>query len=241
MIETLIDSFVPLAVLVLLGHVSYELFKYIMSLQVSGKANQWVVIVNNGKMKQAGIGLSCMVSPGDEVAIFPSKVNKIVFSTQQVTSEMSGLEVSAMICWTVNREAEGPLRAYINLGKDLERATPVKSNELITQMASAIVRSRIANSTMDEILKNRQALRVAIRDEMSVITKGWGVWLETIEITDVKILSGSLFTDLQTTFREDQNKAATILKLDVETKLAKEKATYNLVQQKRDLDQSLVN
>ena len=76
---------------------------------------------------------------------------------------------------------------------------------------------------------------------MSVITKGWGVWLETIEITDVKILSGSLFTDLQTTFREDQNKAATILKLDVETKLAKEKATYNLVQQKRDLDQSLVN
>ena len=82
---------------------------------------------------------------------------------------------------------------------------------------------------------------MAIRDEMSVITKGWGVWLETIEITDVKILSGSLFTDLQTTFREDQNKAATILKLDVETKLAKEKATYNLVQQKRDLDQSLVN
>lgn len=182
-----------------------------------------------------------MVSPGDEVAIFPSKVNKVTFSTQQVTSEMSGLEVSAMICWTVNREGEGPMRAYINLGKDLEERVPHQANELITSMASAIVRSRIANSTMDEILKNRQALRVAIRKEMSSITNGWGVWLETIEITDVKILSGSLFQNLQTTFREDQNKAATILKLDVETKLSKESESYKLVQEKRDLDQALID
>jgi flotillin len=118
---------------------------------------------------------------------------------------------------------------------------PHQANELITSMASAIVRSRIANSTMDEILKNRQALRVAIRKEMSSITSGWGVWLETIEITDVKILSGSLFKNLQTTFREDQNKAATILKLDVETKLSKESESYKLVQEKRDLDQVFIN
>jgi hypothetical protein len=81
MLDILIDSVVPLAIALLLGYISYEFYKYAMTLQVSANANQWVLIVNNGKMKQAGIGLSCMVSPDDEVAIFPSKVNKVTFST----------------------------------------------------------------------------------------------------------------------------------------------------------------
>ena len=117
--DILFDSVVPLAWALLIGHISYQAYKYFLTLQVSGNANQWVVIVNNGVMKQAGVGLSCMISPGDTVAIFPSKVNKVSFSTQQVTNEMSGLEVSAMICWTINKMGDGPLRAYTYLGSDL--------------------------------------------------------------------------------------------------------------------------
>ena len=51
MLDIFIDSTVPLAVLALLGHVGYQVYKYATSLQVNGEANQWVVIVNNGKMK----------------------------------------------------------------------------------------------------------------------------------------------------------------------------------------------
>lgn len=80
--------------------------------------------MNNGKMKQAAIGLSTWTTPSDTVAIFPSKVNKINFSASQVTNEMSGLEVSAMICWVVNRQGDGPMKAYVSLGKDLEKTDP---------------------------------------------------------------------------------------------------------------------
>jgi hypothetical protein len=31
---------------------------------------------------------------------------------------------------------------------------------------------------------------------MFEVVKGWGVWLETVEITDVTISSGALFKDL---------------------------------------------
>jgi regulator of protease activity HflC (stomatin/prohibitin superfamily) len=123
---------------------------------------------------------------------------------------MQGLEVSAMIVWTINRTADGPMKAYKNLGSDLASDDPLTANNLLTSMASAIVRNCIANSTIDEIIKNRQQLREAINKEMTEVVQGWGVWLETIEITDVKILSGSLFKDMQCTFREDQNKTATL-------------------------------
>ena len=129
---------------------------------------------------------------------------------------MQGLEVSAMIVWTINRIGDGPMKAYKNLGSDLAGDDPRTANNLLSSMASAIVRNCIANSTIDEIIKNRQQLREAINKEMTEVVQGGGVWLETIEITDVKILSGTLFKDMQCTFREDQNKTATLQKLEVD-------------------------
>ena len=52
-------------------------------------------------------------------------------------------------------------------------------------MTSAIIRNKISNSTIDEILKNRQGLREAIMTEMKEVITGWGVHLATVEVTDV--------------------------------------------------------
>lgn len=118
---------------------------------------------------------------------------------------MQGLEVSAMLVWTIHREGDGPMKAFKNLGQDLTADTPAMANELIISMASAIVRNCIANSTIDQIIKNRDELKDSIITQLKTVVTGWGVWLETVEITDVKICSGKLFKDLQCKFREDQN------------------------------------
>ena len=61
-------------------------------------------------------------------------------------------------------------------------------------------------------------------------------WLETIEITDVKILSGSLFKDMQCTFREDNNKTATLQKLEVDQEIRIQKENHDLTTKKRTED-----
>jgi len=78
------------------------------------------------------------------------------------------------------------------------------------------VRHQIANSTLDSIIKEREKLREAILKDITDQAKGWGVHLATVEIIDVRILSGSLFKNLQTPFREENNKKATTEKLAVE-------------------------
>lgn len=128
------------------------------------------------------------------------------------------------------------MKAYKNLGSDLASDDPLTANNLLTSMASAIVRNCIANSTIDQIIKNRQQLREAINKEMTEVVQGWGVWLETIEITDVKILSGSLFKDMQCTFREDQNKTATLQKLEVDQEIRIQKENHDLTTKKRTED-----
>lgn len=65
------------------------------------------------------------------------------------------------------------------------------------------MRNLIANSSLDEVLKNRNHLRDNIKKDLVDQFKGWGVWLETVEITEVTISSAKLFTDLQAEFRQD--------------------------------------
>jgi len=39
--------------------------------------------------------------------------------------------------------------------------------------------------TIDDVLKNRAALREVLKDDLQETLTGWGMWLETIEISDV--------------------------------------------------------
>jgi uncharacterized membrane protein YqiK len=69
-------------------------------------------------------------------------------------------------------------------------------------MAVAVVRDRVANTTIEAILRDRNQLRSSIKKSMQEMMTGWGMWLETIEISDVYITSGTLFKNMQTEHRE---------------------------------------
>lgn len=82
------------------------------------------MVLRNGNLVKCGVGLSGFRGPFDQIVTIPAKVHKVDFSTQQVTVEMQGLEVSGMIVWSIFREKDGPLRAFKNLGDDLGEEEP---------------------------------------------------------------------------------------------------------------------
>jgi hypothetical protein len=78
----------PSFVLYVLYKASSVVFPFLLSLRVEGKPNEWVLVLNNGNLKKAGIGLTTWRSPYDSVARFPSQINKVNFSTEAMTKEM---------------------------------------------------------------------------------------------------------------------------------------------------------
>ena len=60
------------------------------------------------------------------------------------------------------------------------------------------------------------------------VVQGWGVWLETVEITDVLISSSKLFKDMQTGFREEQEKKAVTQRMEVEKELEQKRLNTEL-------------
>ena len=52
-------------------------------------------------------------------------------------------------------------------------------------------------------MKDRLVLRDAMKKDLEQQLKGWGIWLETVELTEVKICSNTLFENMQTKFKMD--------------------------------------
>ena len=240
MLEALIThtlkGIVPLAALWYAYLGAMYLFKYWQSLYVEAKPNEWLVVMNNGKLVTAGIGIAMNRGPFDTVAVFPSRLVKVDIQAQQITTEYQGLEVSAMIEWTVDKDGDGPMKAYKNLGSDLSGPVPYTANSMLSDMASSILRNHIANQTVKSVIENRQVLRQAVIDTMKTVVKGWGVHLETVEVTDVRILSSKLFTNMQAQFREQNRKTATLQQNQVNMEIDEAKLVEETKEFKRNQD-----
>lgn len=195
---------------------------------VVAKPNEWLLVIKNGKMKNAGIGIQAMKGWKTQVVTFPSMIHKVQFQAQQVTREMQGIQVSGFVVWVVYRDDDGPFRAYKYLEGLGDSGDSPQASENISRMAESIIRHQIANSSIDEVISQRENLRDKIRTEMQEVVKGWGVWLETVEITDVTILSQTLFEDLQAKFRQEARKDAETIRLQTEREIEEKTIQQNL-------------
>mmetsp|Transcript_25372 Transcript_25372/g.21245 ORF Transcript_25372/g.21245 Transcript_25372/m.21245 type:complete len:131 (+) Transcript_25372:549-941(+) len=128
------------------------------------------------------------------------------------------------------------MKAYNSLGTDLLLDNPRNANDCMTTMCNSIVRSCIANSTIDDIITNRKEVKEKLQTELDTISKGWGIQIDTIEITDVSILSSSLFNNIQTRFKEEQKYKATIEKLEIQKQLKVEQSKSNIVVDQKRTD-----
>ena len=78
------------------------------------------------------------------------------------------------------------------------------------------------------MLTDRKTIRDEVITNMKDQVQGWGVWLESVEITDVKIMSGTLFKDLQAEFRENKKKDAEIYTSEINDQISAERVAYKM-------------
>lgn len=77
-------------------------------------------------------------------------------------------------------------------------------------------------------MRNRDHLRSNMQKELKDQFKGWGIWLETVEITDVRISSEKLFKDLQAEFRQETRLKAELIELSSNEKMTETRQASEL-------------
>lgn len=209
-------------------------FKFLTTRWIYTEPNEWLLVVRDGKTLHAGIGTSFMVQFWDRVVRFPSRIFKVNFFTHGISLEVQGVGVSGTVVWSIDPEGEGPLRAYKFFGKELAEETPVKANSRLEEVGSAVLRHRVANSSLEEIMQNRSLLRNEMLTELKKVCIGWGVAVDSVEVTEVKILSNSLFENMQAPFSEEQRIKATLVSLNTEADLNEKRVKADLQRARKE-------
>ena len=137
---------------------------------VISNPNEWLLVIRNGILVRAGVGLKTCVTPYDTVVRFPSRVERISFDANNVTKEMQGVIITGFAFWSVYRDEDGPFRCY----KYMEGGD---ANASVQAMCESALRNLIANSTLDEVMRNRNHLRDNMKADLKGQLKGWGIWL----------------------------------------------------------------
>ncbi|MBI3184984.1 MAG: hypothetical protein HYZ28_22820 [Myxococcales bacterium] len=193
---------------------------------VSARPSEFLIRMRGGTVVSAGQGASCFKWPWDSVAIVPTTVQRLQFTADQVTSEKAGVQVTGL---AVYRIAE-PLIAFRMLNFSFPESAQEKLEQMLTEMFVGATRRLVANLTVEQCLTRRkEGLAAELMREISPVvsgsgkpedrtSKGWGVVLDTIEVQDVRVLSGAVFGNMQARFRQEQERLAR------EAELAKERA-----------------
>jgi regulator of protease activity HflC (stomatin/prohibitin superfamily) len=53
-----------------------------------------------------------------------------------------------------------------------------------------------------KFLDSRELLKNTIKDEVETVTSGWGIKIDTVEISDITVSSTKLYSNLQAEFKE---------------------------------------
>ena len=226
---------------------------------ISAKPSEFLIRMRGGNVVSAGQGATVFKWPWDSMAIVPTTVQRLHFVADQITQEKVGVKVTGI---AVYRIAE-PLIASRMLNFSFPERAQEKLAEMMEEMCVGASRRLIANLTVEQCLTQRkEALSVELVREIAPVVsgegrledetdRGWGVVVDTIEIQDVRVLSGQVFSNMQARFRLSQEQVAREAELskeravrsdetatEREVELIKVSATTEIRRQKQAADES---
>ncbi|ATB32253.1 SPFH domain-containing protein [Melittangium boletus] len=200
---------------------------------ITARPSEFLIHMRRGRVRDvSGQGASCFKLPGDAVAIVPTSVQRLRFTADQVTSEKVGVQVTGLAVYRI----VDPLVAFRMLNFSFPERAQEKLRELLGEMFVGAVRRLVANLTVEECLTRRkEGLATELMREIAPVVSGrgrledstdtgWGVVLDTIEIQDVRVLSDTVFANMQARYRQEQERVAREAELAKERFIRREEA-----------------
>lgn len=180
---------------------------------VTAKPSEYLIHMRHGKIRRRGTGqgASCFKFPWDSVAIIPTTINRVHFTADQITLEKVGVQISGL---AVYRIVEPELTFRMLNFSYSERASE-KLGDILQEMFIGATRRLVANLSIDHVMTHRkEAIAKELLAELAPVVEGrgrgddttasgWGVVLDTVEVQNVRVLSETVFNDMQAKFRAE--------------------------------------
>ena len=202
---------------------------------VTVNPSDYAIVFKNGNIIKEGRGFRFFCTPRIQYVIIPGNVQNITFIADQISKENQGVEVSGFAIWKVG----DPKMIYQNFDFKQGNDTMVQVSTFLKDVVESAIRHMVANMTIEEVLRKRGTIILKLKEELKYITEQWGIVVETIEIKNVRILSKTLFDNMQAQFRNAIRFEAETNTIETEKQIEEQKIQVGdqtkIIRQKSDL------
>ncbi|MDF1551037.1 MAG: SPFH domain-containing protein [Bacteroidales bacterium] len=200
--------------------------------------NEYLVVIGKSKIKPVLGGTKFRWF--NKFIHVPAYVQRLKFLTDNANIHYQGIEIQGYASWRINPEF--PEKSISTLDFFNENDPMAKTNEELKTICIEAVRHVIANMTIDDALKKKDDIAESLIVQLKTIEDKWGIIFDQVGIEQVRIMSDTLFHDLQSEFRGKLRLSAEITNIETEREIAKrknetdEKNTQEKIESKEKLE-----
>lgn len=174
---------------------------------VTAQPDEWLLRIRNGRLVDAGIGISLFRFPGDVIARFSSTVQRVKFTAQAYSKEHVAVAVDGFVLWTVSAEGEGPFRAFSRLGianldkppRDLKNPKHLFTGPQYHAFQALLVselQRQVSAMTLERVLSDPGGLVAALDEGLQALCASLGIVLTRVELSQARPLDAAVLKDM---------------------------------------------
>jgi len=197
---------------------------------ITAQPDEWLLRVRNGKVVDAGIGISIWRRPGDVIARFSSTIQRVRFSVEALSAEHLTVVVDGFILWSVAPDVDRAFRAFSKLGlANLDRPPQTLKSRahLLTSsqhhafqaLLAAEVRAHVSSLSLGELLTEDRKLLGGLEVRLLSLSETLGIVIERTEILQVQPADRNLLRDLSASSEENVREQAAKARLEAAARL----------------------
>jgi regulator of protease activity HflC (stomatin/prohibitin superfamily) len=214
--------------------------------------NAYVIHTRIGRKEPVtiGLGVSFRYNPNkDAFMVVPAAMQTIGVVANCITKEKQGINILAYLQWQINDFA----KAYKKLDFSELRDPLGIVNAQLREQAEAAIKDKIATMSVEEVLTDKAPIINELTERLKDVAEGnhaasakdaadegLGIKITTVQIREAIVSSETLWTDLQSPFRNEMKKKSRISSLDTENEIKQKEFQTRLLiesgQSKTDLE-----
>lgn len=193
--------------------------------------NVYVIHTRFGKKEPITIGLGVSFSYNplkDSYLIVPAAMQTIGVVANCISKEKQGINILAYVQWQIENFSVAYKKLDFSDSKDPLAIT----NAQLREQAEAAIKDKIATMSVEEVLTDKAPIIEELTSRLKVVAEGQsdgvgraqeglGIKITTVQIREAVVCSSTVWEYLQSPFRNDEKKKASISSLEMQDEISK--------------------
>lgn len=205
------------------------------------KLSGWIfeTALPNEYLVQIGTGKPNPILGGRKLRLFgfrrflriPASVQTLEFATDNANIHFQGLGIEGFAAWQI--DTKDPGRALTTLDVFDENDPMSRTNHELRTICVEAVRHVIANMTIEDAHRKKEEIARELKRQLQQVEKNWGIVFHQVGIRHVKVMSESVFHDLQAKYRNELRLESERTELQTNRQIEQEK---NVVRESNEME-----